>query len=103
MKYENKVLKIDELCEKFNEKCSGKVVYNDLAKKSNKISGWIWKHISEFLTAIYLSLSIVLFVLLSYFVDGEFTVKKILSRLSFSNINAYIFYLIFFLHYALSL
>ena len=96
MKCENKVLKLDELCEKFNEKCSGKAVYNDLAKKSNKISGWIWKHISEFLTAIYLSLSIVLFVLLSYFVDGEFTVKKILSRLSFSNINAYIFYLIFF-------
>ena len=79
MKCENKVLKINELCEKFNEKCSGKAVYNDLAKKSNKISGWIWKHISEFLTAIYLSLSIVLFVLLSYFVDGEFTVKKILS------------------------
>ena len=74
MKCENNVL-----CEKFNEKCSGKAVYNDLAKKSNKISGWIWKHISEFLTAIYLSLSIVLFVLLSYFVDGEFTVKKILS------------------------
>lgn len=96
MKCENKVLKLDELCEKFNEKCSGKAVYNDLVKKSNKISGWIWKHISEFLTAIYLSLSIVLFVLLSYFVDGEFTVKKILSRLSFSNINAYIFYLIFF-------
>ena len=50
MKCENKVLKLDELCEKFNEKCSGKAVYNDLAKKSNKISGWIWKHISEFLT-----------------------------------------------------
>lgn len=49
MKCENKVLKIDELCEKFNEKCSGKAVYNDLAKKSNKISGWIWKRISEFL------------------------------------------------------
>lgn len=78
MKCENKVLKIDELCEKFNEKCSGKAVYNDLAKKSNKISDGL-KHISEFLTAIYLSLSIVLFVLLSYFVDGEFTVKKILS------------------------
>jgi len=36
MKCENKVLKLDELCEKFNEKCSGKAVYNDLAKKSNK-------------------------------------------------------------------
>ena len=56
MKCENKVLKIDELCGKFNEKCSGKAVYNDLAKKSNKISGWIWKHISESVSYTHLTL-----------------------------------------------
>ncbi|MFQ7496559.1 MAG: hypothetical protein ACLUIT_14185 [Intestinibacter bartlettii] len=36
MEFEKKIIKVDDLCERFDEKCSRRAVLNDLAKKSKK-------------------------------------------------------------------
>lgn len=45
MEFEKKIIKVDDLCERFDEKCSRRAVLNDLAKKSKKTTGWFYKYI----------------------------------------------------------
>lgn len=99
MEFEKKIIKVDDLCERFDEKCSRRAVLNDLAKKSKK-TGWFYKYIYNIEIISIAVISIILFILLSCFNDSGLDVGKILNRLCFAEKNVYIFYMIFLLFYA---
>ena len=99
MEFEKKIIKVDDLCERFDEKCSRRAVLNDLAKKSKKTTGWIYKYIYNIEIISIAVISIILFILLSCFNDSGLDVGKILNRLCFAEKNVYIFYMIFLLFY----
>ena len=73
MEFEKKIIKVDDLCERFDEKCSRRAVLNDLAKKSKKTTGWFYKYIYNIEIISIAVISIILFILLSYFNDTATT------------------------------
>ena len=101
MEFEKKIIKVDDLCERFDEKCSRRAVLNDLAKKSKKTTGWFYKYIYNIEIISIAVISIILFILLSYFNDSGLDVGKILNRLCFAEKNVYIFlfFIIFNIHF----
>ena len=99
MEFEKKIIKVDDLCERFDEKCSRRAVLNDLAKKSKKTTGWFYKYIYNIEIISIAVISIILFILLSCLNDSGLYVGKILNRLCFAEKNVYIFYMIFLLFY----
>ena len=99
--FQKKIIKVDDLCERFDEKCSRRAVLNDLAKKSKKTTGWIYKYIYNIEIISIAVISIILFILLSCFNDSGLDVGKILNRLCFAEKNVYIFlfFIIFNIHF----
>jgi len=101
MEFEKKIIKVDDLCERFDEKCSRRAVLNDLAKKSKKTTGWFYKYIYNIEIISIAVISIILFILLSYFNDSGLDVGKILNRLCFAEKKCiYFLYDIFIILYS---
>lgn len=68
-------------------------------KNLKKTTGWFYKYIYNIEIISIAVISIILFILLSYFNDSGLDVGKILNRLCFAEKNVYIFYMIFLLFY----